>query len=293
MKYILLLITSLLPLVASEALVSAEWLKKNLANKELRIIEVSESSAYKQGHIPGALNTPISSWRVNNGTYLQIKDTKDIEAEIRRLGIDERSHVVLYAQVSVPKDFLKASYVYWALHYHGVSKVSLLDGAQKAWSASGYELSTKPVKVKKSSFNVKLDTSKIADIDYVKKNIGKLPMIDARPADKYLGITPTATVKRNGHIKGAMSYSWNYSVDANYKLKPKQQLNELFAKGYSLAKDQEIIVYCTGGLETSFNYFVLSKLGYTNIRLYDASMKEWGNTDKTPMDKYRYETFVK
>ena len=52
--------------------------------------------------------------------------------------------------------------------------------------------------------------------------------IDARPSDKYLGIPPTNTVKRDGHISGAMSYSWNYSVDKDYILKDKNKLESLF-----------------------------------------------------------------
>jgi thiosulfate/3-mercaptopyruvate sulfurtransferase len=285
---------SFFTLFASDALVTAEWLNNNIDNKALKIIEISEPKAYDAGHIPGALNTSIGKWRVNNGTYLTVRSPKEIESEIRRLGIDNNSHVVLYAPVATPKDFLKTSYVYWALHYHGIKNVSLLDGAQMAWTAAGHALSAEPVTSAPSTFNVTVDASRVADLEYVKKSIGKLPMIDARPGDKYLGITPTPTVKRDGHIKGAMSYSWNYSVDADYTLKPAQQLGDLFTNGYGLSKDQEIIVYCTGGLETSFNYFVLSGvLGYKNIRLYDASMKEWGNREETPMTQYNYESFVR
>lgn len=34
-------------------------------------------------------------------------------------------------------------------------------------------------------------------------------MMDAHPSDMYLDVTPTPTVKRNGHIKGGMSYSYS------------------------------------------------------------------------------------
>ena len=294
MKYFTLFMASVFTLFASDALVTPEWLDKNIDSETLRIIEISEPDAYALGHIPGARSTSIGQWRVNNGTYLTIRTPQEIETEIRRLGIDSASHVVLYAPVATPKDFLKTSYVYWALQYHGIDNVSLLDGGQEAWTGAGFALSADPVATAPSTFKVTIDASKVADLSYVTNSIGKLPMIDARPGDKYLGITPTPTVKRDGHIKGAMSYSWNYSVEPDYTLKPVQQLADLFTDGYGLSKDQEIIVYCTGGLETSFNYFVLSGvLGYRNIRLYDASMKEWGNRDDTPMHQYTYESFAR
>ncbi|MBD3797885.1 MAG: hypothetical protein IE887_09165, partial [Campylobacterales bacterium] len=145
----------------------------------------------------------------------------------------------------------------------------------------GYELTQKTIEVKKTNFKVTLDPSKIADLDYVKQHLGKLPMIDARPSDKYLGITPTATVERDGHIQGAMSYSWNYSVNENFALKSIDQLDALFRDGYKLDKNKEVLVYCTGGLETSYNYFVLSGvLGYKHVRLYDVSMKQWGKSKR-------------
>ena len=141
---------------------------------------------------------------------------------------------------------------------------------------------------------MKIKPELLATRSYVQSSIGKLPMLDARPSDKYLGITSTDTVARDGHIKGAMSYTWNYSVKNDYKLKDTERLDQLFKNGYKLDKKNEIIVYCTGGLETSFNYFVLSHiLGYQHIRLYDASMKEWGNRKDTPMVKDTYEVFVK
>lgn len=292
MKALYIMIVMAMSLLAADPIVSSKWLNEHLKDENIRIVEVSDGDLYPMQHIPTAAHTSIGKWRSNNGTYLEIRSDKEIQDEIRALGIDDKTHVVLYAPINTPKDLLKTSYVYWALNYYGIETVSLLDGGLNQWIKEGYTVTADVPEVKPSSYTVSAKPSKIADITYVKAHIGKLPMIDARPADKYLGITPTDTVKRDGHIKGAMSYSWNYSVDGDYLLKSKEALDDLFEKGYNLKKDEEVIVYCTGGLETSFNYFVLSGvLGYENVRLYDASMKEWGNKEDTPMEKYRYEVF--
>lgn len=294
MKIVFALMAASLSLLAVEPLVSSKWLNENLNNPSLRVVEVSEEGSYALEHIPGAAHTTIGAWRFDNGTFLSIRPVGEIEKEIRRLGIGEKSEVVLYAPINEPKDLLKASYIYWALNYHGVKNVGILDGGMKAWKIAQMPLSSEESDIVPTAFNAKLDSSKIADLAYMKKQVGKRPMIDARPADMYLGITPTPTVKRNGHIKGGMSYSWNYSVDKDYILKPKATLESLFKEGYKLDKNKEVLVYCTGGLETSYNYFVLSGvLGYKNVRLYDASMKEWGNREETPMSQYRYEMYSK
>ena len=119
-----------------------------------------------------------------------------------------------------------------------------------------------------------------------------VPMLDARPTEFYFGLVNSPGVARAGHIEKGMSYPWNYSVNSDYTVKPKSELQRIFAEGLGLKPEREVIVYCTGGLETSFNYFILEGfLGYGKVRLYDASMKEWGNREDTPMERYRWEMF--
>lgn len=292
MKLFIALLTLTASLLAMEPLVTPQWLNEHLGDADLRVVEVSHIKSYEKEHIPHAVHTDISEWRFDNGTFLSVKEVKEIEKVISNLGIEKHSNVVLYAPIHEPKDLLKASYIYWVLNYHGVANVALLDGGLEQWKKVGLEVTANIDAPKKTNFTASIDSSKITDLQYVSQNIKKLPMIDARPSDKYLGINATPTVKRHGHISGAMSYSWNYSVNDDYMLKPKEQLQAVFKDGYNLDKNQEIIVYCTGGLETSFNYYVLSGiLGYKNIKLYDASMKEYGNREDTLMTQYRYEMF--
>lgn len=294
MKIFVVLISAAVSLLAIEPIVTPQWLNEHKNDAKLRIVEVSEGDVYGFEHIPNATHTTIGKWRFDNGTFLSIRPVAEIEKEINALGIDATTDVVLYAPINDPKDVLKTSYIYWALNYHGIKNVALLDGGLKAWKNGRLELTQAEPTIKPTAFKARIDSDKIADITYVKNHLGKLPMIDARPSDMYLGVTPTPTVKRNGHIQGGMSYSWNYSVDKEYILKPKAMLESVFKDGYGLDKNKEVLVYCTGGLETSFNYFVLSGvLGYKNVRLYDASMKEWGNREDTPMSQYRYEMFGK
>lgn len=294
MKKIILLLSVAIYAFAIEPVVSVDWLSKNLENKNLRIVEVSKEESYSLAHIPNAAHTTIEKWRVNNGTFALLKEVGEIEQEIRSLNIDKNSEVVIYADILTPIDFLKASYIFWALNYVGIKNVALLDGGKQAWVKANGALSQETNALKQSDFKAEINPKVLASKEYVLKNLGNVPMIDARPGEFYLGISPTGGVDRDGHIEGAMSYSWMYSVDKEYMLKDKTKLEALFRDGYKLDKNKEVIVYCTGGLETSYNYFVLSGLlGYKNVRLYDASMREWGNTNSTPMTKYRYENFKK
>ena len=45
-------------------------------------------------------------------------------------------------------------------------------------------------------------------------------------------------------------------------------------------KKQELIVYCRSGHRASQSYFTLRKLGFENVKLYDASMNEYQQSNK-------------
>lgn len=293
MKKLFLIFLGVISSFAIEPVVSTSWLSQHISDDNLLVIQVNDKETYIAEHIPYSLQTDIDAWRTQEGTYFKVRELGEIQKEIQRLSIDDKTDVVLYANVKMPKDLLKVSYIFWALNYHGIKNVAILDGGLQKWKKEQLVLQKGSIEVSKSAYEVKLNPLVLADKEYVLNHIGVVPMIDARPGDKYLGITQTDTVARNGHIKGAMSYTWNFSLNNDYTLKDIVELDILFRDGYDLYKNKEIVAYCTGGLEASYNYYLLKGvLGYNDVKLYDASMKEWGNMQGTPMTQYKYEMFV-
>ena len=65
MKKLAILLMLSMAVFAMEPVVSAEWLNKNLSDKDLRVIHVSEPDDYLLEHIPSAQNTSIGKWRVD------------------------------------------------------------------------------------------------------------------------------------------------------------------------------------------------------------------------------------
>jgi thiosulfate/3-mercaptopyruvate sulfurtransferase len=291
MKTLLFTLLLALPGLALEPLVSTEWVASNLG-KKIILVDVSDAERYGKGHLPGAVSTAIGEWRMPKEKHLVVRPEAQIEAHMRALGVDNGSRVVLYAHIDTPKDFLKASYVYWAMKYHGLAHVAIMDGGYDKWLKEKRPTSTEVVHPSKGTFRASLQQERFADRKYVTSSIGTVPMLDARPTEYYFGLISSPGVERAGHIEKATSYPWNYSVNTDYTVKPKHELEPIFSNGLGLKKDRELIVYCTGGLETSFNYFILEGyLGYDDVRLYDASMKDWGNRSDTPMVRYKWEMF--
>ena len=289
MKILWILLVASISLFAMEPLVSVNWLKEHQNDKDLVIIDASDAKLFKQEHIPGSQNSPISKWRKKYENYLLVKDTDVIQKEFISLGIKADSKVVVYSHHDNAKDILKASYIIWAMEYYGFANTAMLDGGLITWKEYKGPLSTKVITPVKGSFKVAKNDALIADLALVKRQIGKSNMVDARPSIYYFGAQKQTVLAKAGHIPKAKSYFWKYSFEGDY-LKNRDILKEMLIDGMEFNPQKPMITYCTGGLETSMNFFVLHRiLGFDHIRLYDASMKEWANTDNTPMFTYTWE----
>jgi len=136
------------------------------------------------------------------------------------------------------------------------------------------------------NFIAKFNPNILVDMEYVKAHLGKTPMIEARPLKYFNGSEQSKGVKRVGHITGAQSSFWLDKFNADETLKSDKELEKIFYTDHKLDKNKEVIAYCTGGLEASMNWYILNNyLKFKDVKIYDASMKQWGNLDDTPMQK--------
>ncbi|MDF1883231.1 sulfurtransferase [Sulfurimonas sp. SAG-AH-194-C21] len=290
MKTFFIILLASLTLYAQDAFITAIKLDKILDDKNLVLIDTADIKIYNKGHIPHSNQVDISKFRhwVDN-TYLLINSPQEIQKIARSLGINQDSHIVLYGH-NKGKELLKTSYIALALIVNGAKHVSILNGGYADWDYEFEDMtekfSTTKDKVKLGNFTANFNPNILVDLEYVKAHIGKVPMIEARPKAFYTGERKSNGVRRLGHISGASSSFWRDKFNVDDSLKNKKSLRKIFIGLNKLNPDKELIAYCTGGLEASMNWYILTQhLGYKDVKLYDASMKEWGNLDSTPMQK--------
>ena len=292
MRFLFLLFTITFTSYAATAFISADDLDTLMKEKEIILVDVGSKKDFALGHIPSAVHTEIASWRKSVEKHKLMRSSEKIETVMKELGISNDSHVVIYGH-NKKKEALKSSYIALAMIVHGLKEVSILDGAYEEWIDDEERAISKKLPIKiLGNFKATKNPNILVDMAYVKKRINKVPMLEARPAVFYYGTIRSQGVKRIGHIPKAMSSAWKDKFLLDGTLQDEEVLQEIFTSGFKLKPNKEVILYCTGGLEASMNWFILSQhLKFTNAKIYDGSLREWANRDDTPLVRYKWETY--
>jgi len=112
-------------------------------------------------------------------------------------------------------------------------------------------------------------------------------LVDIRSADEYNGkvFAPQGVQElavRAGHIPGAVNVPWGQAVAADGTFKSKDELRKVYA-AVGIDGSKPVITYCRIGERSSHTWFALKKiLGY-DVRNYDGSWTEYGNSVGVPV----------
>jgi thiosulfate/3-mercaptopyruvate sulfurtransferase len=272
----------------ARSVVNADWLEKNLDDPKVVVIEVStEPGIYERGHIRNAVKITWHTDLVDTVNRDVVSSAK-FQKFAQSAGISQDSTVVLYGD----KNNWFAAWGAWIFNLYGAKDVRLLDGGRVKWEKDGRALTTAvPSKPKGNFTSTRLDKSLRAtllqDIIPVAKKRVKADLIDIRSADEFSGkiFAPAGFQElavRAGHIPGAINVPWGSNVNADGTFKTVAELKKLYAdKGVD--GKQPIITYCRIGERSSLTWFVLSEiLGY-DVKNYDGSWTEYGNTVGVPI----------
>lgn len=259
---------------AESLLVSAGWLSAHLADPGLVVIEIGgNNESYTAGHIPGAHFIPMSAIVVTrDGLPNELSEVAALERVLETAGIGESGRIVIYG------DPLPAARLFFTLDYLGLGgRAALLDGGLAAWKAAGGAVTSQAPSVPPGNFTPRPRPDLLVTADWIQSHLGdsSVALIDARPPAEYRGDPPGTDVPRGGHIPGAASYFWRWSLNPGEPatLKDPAVLAKLLARA-GAAPGKTLVSYCRTGVQASHLYFALRYMGYAP-RLYDGSYLEW------------------
>jgi thiosulfate/3-mercaptopyruvate sulfurtransferase len=273
-----------------EVLVTTEWVAQNLSAPNTRLVEVDvDTSAYNQGHIPGAVGW---NWQtqLQDNVRRDLIDRAALEDLLGKSGIGNDTTILLYGD----NNNWFAAYAFWQLKYYGHKDVRLINGGRKKWLEEKRPLSTEAAKAAPTTYKASGPDESIRayrdDVRDVVEGKRKGQLVDVRSADEFTGkiIAPpgmTETAQRAGHIPTAANVPWAQAAAEDGTFKSADALAALYhGKGITGSGVDEVIAYCRIGERSSHTWFVLKYLlGYDNVKNYDGSWTEWGNLIGVPV----------
>jgi len=271
----------------TQTLVSTEWLSKNINDPKIVVLEVSaEEGLYERGHINGAIKV---SWtkELVDPVNRNILSQASFQKLARKAGIDNDSTVVFYGD----NNNWFAAWGAWVFNIYGLKDVRLLDGGRIKWEKDGRPLTTAvsapalgDVVAKKADASLRAFLPEVLKVAKKQQNNA---LVDIRSADEFSGKIFAAPgfqelAIRAGHIPGAINIPWKTAINADGTFKKTAEVRKIYAD-LGIDGKKPIIVYCRIGERASHTWFLLSQvLGY-DVKVYDGSWTEYGNSVGTPI----------
>jgi len=285
-----------------DCLVQTDWLAAHLGDPELRIYECTTylrpaapdegvpyhpeagRADYDQGHIPGAgfLDLPGELSRQNAAVNFMMLPAAEFAAVMSRHGIGDGTRVVLYSRERV----MWATRVWWMLHATGFENAAVLDGGFDKWLAEGRPVSTEPCRYPPANFTPRPRPELFVDKTAVLAAIDQpgVGLINTLSEADFKGAEPSR-YGRPGRIPGSVNLPWPGLTDPEtHRFVPLEDAAQRI-EAIGAPEAERIVCYCGGGISATTGLFLLHRLGYTNLTLYDASMAEWARDESLPIER--------
>ena len=274
-----------------DTLVTTQWLSQHLDDPDLVVLDctvsvepqddgvrvVSGRAKYEGGHIPSAGFADLMGELSDGDSPLRfaVPTPEQFSAAMGALGVGDDSRVVLYDGMNS----VWAARVWWMLRWVGFDRAALLDGGLGAWTAEGRPLSTEPANRPAKQLTPAPRPELIADRDEVFAAVedSAVKLIDALPEAHYRG--EMTMYDRPGHIPGASNIPSFALVDESGRYRPSDELAAIFDGD----RNARTIIYCGGGISASSDAFIMTRLGFTDVAVYTASLQEWAADPANPM----------
>lgn len=276
-------------------LVETDWLENHINDPGLVVVDCDDVDVWKtREHIPNSVVIPghhyikHPKFTEDRAVFPLVPSPKDFSYLMDTMGINNDTKVIAYDG----SGSLYAARFWWVLNYFGHENVKVLNGGWIKWLAEG-RLSQKGAQDRnkhdwaRNKFTPKINLDIVCSlaegISYLDNQ--NIIFLDVRSEEEWIGVNDRGNI-RSGHVPGAIHLEWsNFLTSDEYRtIKPLSELESMLNE-VGVTSDKRIITYCQGGVRAALAFFVLSLLGFENIRNYDGSMGEWANRVNTPLVK--------
>ena len=265
-------------------LVSATWLLEHANDANLRIIDLRwylgakrGQDEYEAGHIAGSVFLDLGAITAPAGPGRHpLPDTRLQQLQLRTLGIDTTSHVVVVDDAGGSV----AARLWFLLRAHGHDAVSVLDGGLQAWTRAGGSMSTGAPTLRRGNMVLGPRADLIVDKRVVQARSTGTLLLDVRAAERYRGDVEPVDA-RPGHIPGAVNAPWAGNLTAEGTFASPEVLRARYSR---LGADvRPVIVSCGSGVTACHTVLAMSIAGLPAPKLYEGSYSDWARDTTLPV----------
>ena len=229
------------------------------------------------GHVPGSISARNDYKDIAHPLHVMPPD--QAQAAIRALGISANTSVVVLG------DGMLAGRAWWFLRYHGHPDTRIADGGFAAYVAAGGPVTMEAATVPAGDFIPRVDPSVICRADDLRSEVGSATkLLDVRSDAEWQG-SNTMDHTRVGHIPGASHLVWTELLVAQepYVFRSPEEIRRIL-EGKGMTPDDRVVTVCEVGWRAAHSAFALRLAGFDDVRVYDASMREWDNREDLPLE---------
>lgn len=286
----------------TNGVVTTQWLASRLEDTDIRVYECttyldppspdadapytvrSGYAEYAQAHVAGAAFLDIQGdlSDPDSPAHLRFKMPafETLAQAFAAHGIGDDSTVVLYSRANPQW----AARVWWMLRSIGFDGAAVLDGGWEKWAAEGRPVESRTTRYARSSLHARPRPELFVDRNAVAAAIGDPETVTINALSRELHSGESARYGRPGRIPGSANVPAQSLLDpASKTLLPDVAVGPLFT-ALGIDPASKVIVYCGGGIAATLDALVLTRLGYENVAVYDASMSEWARDESLPVE---------
>jgi thiosulfate/3-mercaptopyruvate sulfurtransferase len=277
----------------TKPVVSVDWLKSNLGNEQLIILDC------KIPKVTAELNTPIfeEKKQIKAAIFFDIKkkfsdlnaafpntilSPQEFKKKCQNLGINIDSAIVCYDDLGI----YSSPRVWWMFQLMGFKNIAVLDGGFPKWEENKYPIEKHQKKVfLKGNFEVNYQLEKIKYTEDVFSSIQNdgILIADARSKGRFNSTEPEPrNGLKGGHIPNSISLPFSEILDKGM-LKTEDDLKVIFSE--INPENKELIFTCGTGITASVLALGAEILGIKKYSVYDGSWTEWASTGNLPIEK--------
>lgn len=272
----------------NDLLVTTDWLEEHLEDSLLVVLHYGMKTDFKKEHIPGARYVTI--WELvtddEQGRKHEFPEEQKLEQALRSLGLHNNSEIIICYQDGNAIPW--AARLFVTLDYAGLGdQTAMLQGGLKAWKEEGRPVTKDVATFAEGRVDIEIKEEVRISKEEVRAMLGAegVVIVDARPEERYYGISEDGNATRQGHIEGAVNLPYFQLTldDSTHMFRTEGDLRQLF-ENHQASPESTIITYCGTGVWASAVYFAARFLGY-RVRFYDGSFQEWAGDESLPVSK--------